>query len=534
MKKSIVSLFAAAALSSSAFAQTLITSDTTWSGTVDITDQIVVTGGATLTIEPGTVVRAIPAGGAGAFTTSNGAVHIAADGFIESNGTETSPVIFTYENGISKDENALGGGESITTKFATFAQWGGLSVNGEAPICDSQLTEAMEGLTVGGGVTTAMINYGGLDPADTSGSITYTSLRYGGSVLALNNELNGLSMGGVGSGTTVSYVEVINNIDDGIEIWGGDVNTDHILIYGSGDDSFDIDEGHLGNHQFALVINSDMTDGAAKGSGTSDHGMEMDGFASSGCTNASGRGNSDPIFYNLTLVGRGKAGSYVGQGSNDAINVKQAMGGEIHYSIFYDFGGPFFNEDDDAGTATTEVHDTLVYAFSGPLQDPANPVAFTNTGLINQISSNVGDIDDPFSITRTDLWANDGSEIVTSFDPRPIAGSAADVTLAAAPAPFVPVTFIGAFSSGYNWLLGWSAIEDLGIISGSNTATNTSIGAAPAVTFDTAAGSFYTISSSANPSGPFTVVDTVEGTGSPATFVDSGAASALFYQVEQF
>jgi hypothetical protein len=95
--------------------------------------------------------------------------------------------------------------------------------------------------------------YGGGDDDDDSGSIQYLSIRYGGRVVGLNNELNGLSLGGIGRGTDISFVEVMNNVDDGIEIWGGTFNLKNFIITNIGDDGLDIDQGFRGKIQFGLI-----------------------------------------------------------------------------------------------------------------------------------------------------------------------------------------------------------------------------------------------------------------------------------------
>ena len=109
--------------------------------------------------------------------------------------------------------------------------------------------------------------YGGSDPADNSGTINYVSIRHGGTSIGEDNEINGLTLGGVGTGTTITNVEVIGNQDDGIEFFGGTVNAYNLLVWGQGDDGLDIDQSYSGTISNAIVI----------ANSTSDHGLEIDG-----------------------------------------------------------------------------------------------------------------------------------------------------------------------------------------------------------------------------------------------------------------
>ena len=111
----------------------------------------------------------------------------------------------------------------------------------------------MEGLVEEAGNPT-LNNYGGGDDNYDAGSISYLSIRYGGRVVGLSNELNGLSLGALGRGTQIHHVEIMNNVDDGIEIWGGTVGLKYITIWNIGDDSLDVDQGWRGKAQFGLIV----------------------------------------------------------------------------------------------------------------------------------------------------------------------------------------------------------------------------------------------------------------------------------------
>src|SRR5262249_3090563 len=123
----------------------------------------------------------------------------------------------------------------------------------------------MEGLTAGFPGDTKVL-YGGANDNDDSGGVHFCSLRYGGPVLGLGNELNGLSLGAIGRETDMDHIEIMNNVDDGIETWGGTVNLKYLSIWNIGDDNFDVDEGYRGKVQFLLAVQGYSLD-APQGSG---------------------------------------------------------------------------------------------------------------------------------------------------------------------------------------------------------------------------------------------------------------------------
>ena len=164
---------------------------------------------------------------------------------ILSNGTAANPVVFTAKG-------VLDG--TITTDSTTKGIWGGLVINGRAPIND-----CADATAVGGTVDCEKSGegasgfFGGATSDDDSGQLFYTRVEYAGVRLTNTDELNGIAFQGVGSGTDVSYVQVYNNLDDCFEFFGGTVSADHVVALGCGDDSLDWTDGWQGSLQYAIV-----------------------------------------------------------------------------------------------------------------------------------------------------------------------------------------------------------------------------------------------------------------------------------------
>jgi hypothetical protein len=233
-----------------------ITSDVTW--TADkiyiLAGRIAVESGATLTIEPGTIVK----GQAGQEANAT-ALLVARGGTLIADGTASAPIIFTSV----ADEIQPGMIASPNLNPSQSGLWGGVIVLGNAPISADADAVQIEGIPPSdqNGL------YGGNDPADNSGILRYVSIRHGGTDIGDGNEINGLTLGGVGTGTVISHVEVIANVDDGIEFFGGSVNASNCLVWGQGDDAFDCDQAWTGTlTNFIGIAGPD-----------SDHSLELDG-----------------------------------------------------------------------------------------------------------------------------------------------------------------------------------------------------------------------------------------------------------------
>ena len=223
-----------------------ITKNTTWAAdkTYVLGGRITVTAGNTLTIDPGTVIK----GEAGAAANAT-ALLIARGAKINACGTAELPIIFTsVADEITNEDITAGLYSSPNLQPTVNGLWGGLIILGNAPISaqndnDMDVTELQIE-----GIPTSDSNglYGGNQADDNSGSLCYISIRHGGTNIGEGNEINGLTLGGVGSGTSINNIEVVANQDDGIEWFGGTCSATNILIWNCGDDGLDTDQAWNG------------------------------------------------------------------------------------------------------------------------------------------------------------------------------------------------------------------------------------------------------------------------------------------------
>lgn len=260
----------------------VITSNTTWTknnvyllqGTVYV-DSLV-----TLTIEPGTVIRGDANVVISALVIQRGADIIA-------NGTPCNPIVFTS----SKAPGSRLRGD-----------WGGLIIEGRA-LNNLGTNVPIEGI----GAAEPRARHGGLSPNDNSGSLTYVRIEFAGFVIAANNEMNSLTMGSVGSGTTIHHIQTSFGQDDAYEWFGGSVNCNYLVAYRTLDDDFDTDNGYSGTVQFALGV-KDPAVADAPAVSTSE-GWESDNNGTAPFTLTP---KTSASFYNVTQIGAFRCGSNAG------------------------------------------------------------------------------------------------------------------------------------------------------------------------------------------------------------------------------
>lgn len=227
--------------------------------------KVVVEDGVTLNIAAGTIIKG--AEGEGSLAS---ALVVARGGTLNISGTAVAPVIFTSVN----DNIQPGEVAGTSLDIDDTGEWGGLIIlgNGEISNGDGDTFGQIEGIpaddTFGAyGYGDAGSDFQTASQTANSGTMRYFSIRHGGALIGQGNEINGLTMGGVGSGTTIEYVEVVANFDDGIEPFGGAANITNALVWGQGDDAYDCDESYDGTISNFIYIAGPE----------SDHGFEIDG-----------------------------------------------------------------------------------------------------------------------------------------------------------------------------------------------------------------------------------------------------------------
>ena len=210
---------------------------------------------AVLTIEPGVTIFGDEGVSGGSF------IIVQRGSKMMANGTAARPIIFTAESdvkGLVQDD--------------TSALWGGVVLLGRGTVADC-LNGGIRPANVGNcemrveGIANNIPLFGGEDNTDSSGSLKYIQIRYSGFTLEAGSELQSLTLGGVGSGTTLDYIQSYNSSDDGEEMFGGMVNQKHFVAVGAEDDSVDTDSGVQGNLQYVLAVQRDNV---------GDHGIEND------------------------------------------------------------------------------------------------------------------------------------------------------------------------------------------------------------------------------------------------------------------
>ncbi|MDP5188544.1 hypothetical protein [Rheinheimera baltica] len=274
---------------------TRLTADIAWSLNGKVTVGNDNSNSATLTIEPGTYVYG--KSGADYLVVARGSK-------IQAVGTETAPIVMTSVNdmlGLSDEESS--------------AEWGGLVILGKAPTnkCDQANLASCQVEAEGEAGP-----YGGDNPDDNSGALKYVQVRYAGFEVIPDNELNGITFAGVGRGTTVEYIQVHNNLDDGVEFFGGTVDAKYVVLTGNRDDSLDWADGWTGRMQHVLIRHNPNNSKANRA-------IEAD--------NQSGNFTAEPVskpqIANVTIIGN----DFDGEDDSEGVLLRAGTAGELYNMI---------------------------------------------------------------------------------------------------------------------------------------------------------------------------------------------------------
>ena len=398
-----------------------IAGDTTWDSDSYwvLRGAVFVDAPARLTIDAGTEIF-------GEFAT-NGTLIIARGARILANGTASAPIVFSSDQPIGERARA---------------DWGGLIINGSAPL------NVPGGEGVGEGDTGA---FGGTNEADDSGHLKYVRVEFAGTEFSPDNELNGIAFQGVGSGTEVDHVMVKYNKDDGLEFFGGTVAVKHVVLQGIADDSVDWTDGWTGKGQFIIVMQS---------GDDADQGIEADNNGDN--NNLTPRSN--PTLYNLTLIGdpdtdegsESDIGMLLREGTSATIRNFIVLGFK-EASVDIDHTATFDQVDNESLTLGSGIihGNCVVSGCDGQFRtDSDDEAAAKTTKEIVTGSSNVSFVDpllaDPYDLSDPDY--------------RPAATSPAFTTVTAAMPPndgfFETANFIGAVGPAGGgqdtWWQGWT------------------------------------------------------------------------------
>jgi hypothetical protein len=445
-----------------------ITTNTVWTknNVYKIQGLIYVTNNATLTIEAGTVIR-------GDETVANTSLVITRGAKLFAVGTETSPIVFT--------SNKAAGSRAP-------GDWGGLILLGKASYNGAGGTSNIEGIaavpqtTYGGGTTP--------DDNDNSGTLKYVRVEYGGYVFQPNKEINGVTFGAVGRGTTIDYVQSSFANDDAFEWFGGTVNCTHLIAYRGVDDEFDTDNGFSGTCQFLLGVRDPQIGDATWNisGGSVSEGFESDNDAS-GSTN---QPFTKAIFSNVTFVGplRGDASATNQAAIHPAFRrsarIRRNSQQRVINCVMMDY--PMGLYIDGSACVANANAGTLIFAnnivagnVAGKVIDPLTITSAGFTGVYSWFAANNNDsaVSTTGILTRPYDWTNP--------DYRPATGSPA---LSGASftnsliAPYViaevtnknfitPVTYRGAFAPAPTamWTNGWANWDPQNTVYAATTVT---------------------------------------------------------------
>lgn len=487
-----------------------------------------------LTIEPGCIIRGNPRGFA--FDAQNptvgapGALIISQDGFLDAQGTASNPIIMTTGAQDTNGDNiaddfdannfadpwsgagavpALLDDTPATNPIAPLdaagnqnaGLWGGLVLLGRAPtnlgenLVTGYGTATVEGLAVPGFPANGA-RYGGYQPHDSSGIIRYVSVRNAGDEIGAGNELNGITLGGVGDGTIFEFVEVWANDDDGMEWFGGTVNGRNLVNAMIGDDSLDIDQGYSGNIQNAIVLQTFFNEnaGTAFGAASGDNIGEWDGDDCAGCnvqiddvtfgqpTVPQSWPNAHPAIYNLTALGA------LDEDTNNpavsattgtrGIRPRDGWTGVVANSILNNVVGSACQVESDAGSHEPDIIRIVASTFADSgaanancMTAAANGDAAVNAGEYDGGSANFTAVSGEILVNDNYFFdpqggaggKMDGAKVGAPADPRPASPTAANVSGGVRPrgSGLDPsATYRGAFPASQPlWTAGWTVLS---------------------------------------------------------------------------
>jgi hypothetical protein len=394
-----------------------------------LTGKVYVKAGGTLNIAPGTVIK-------GDKSAAGSALIIVRGAKIYAIGTPTKPIVFTSSE--APGNKAMG-------------DWGGVVIAGNARINVPTGIGTFEGGNLANpDGTPSDGQYGGLNDLDNSGELKYVRIEYAGFAYAPNNELNSLTMGGVGSGTKISYVQCSYGLDDAFEWFGGTVSADHLIAFRGNDDDFDTDFGYSGKVQFGVCLRDTLVADAVSGAMAFESDNDAAGSANGPKT--------QPVFSNMTLIGprftptttydpNFRRGAHIRRNSQMSLFNSIVMGWPTGIKIDGD------SCQNNANNSLLKIKNTVISASNLNLDSAATTTAwgisawYGTTGWDNMVYSANTDVmlSNPFNYTNPNFRPSAGSPMLSG-------ASFADPFLAS---DFSTVTYRGAFGAD-DWTADWT------------------------------------------------------------------------------
>ncbi|PRD57393.1 hypothetical protein [Sphingobacterium gobiense] len=402
-----------------------LSKDTVWT----IPGVAFVNPGTTLTIDPGTYLttgRAIEYDDDATSDTHSiaGVLVVPKTAKIHAEGTVAEPIVFT----------------SPKVSGRAAGDFGGIILLGRATT--NQTNPRIEGIPAPIGVD---VTYGGTIDNDDSGILKYVRIEFAGYELAPNNEINGLTLGGVGSGTTLSHIQVSWGRDDAFEFFGGTVNADHLVALSTDDDDFDFDFGYSGTIQYALSLKDPNSTNSTSGGSSDSNGIESDNDGSG----SSASPKTNPKLENFTFLGINNAGTAATK-LRFGNRWRRATAMTITRSIIAGYGtGVAFENITSSGSTFSN---NVVHGYTTAITGTPTPVNYTGNSTSTAANAN--------SYLRL-------GNVLGTVNPFYSTGSSFNIAnlvpATTSPAYGTASTYKGAFAPGATattaWTAGWTEFQ---------------------------------------------------------------------------
>jgi hypothetical protein len=417
----------------------VISASTTWTKNYKyrLRGYVYVENGVTLTIEAGTQIVSNK--------DSAGVLVITRGGKIQAEGTSSAPIVFT----------------SAETSPAP-GDLGGVIIAGSAPGNGNHAK-------IEGGVDSKYELFGGTNSADNSGVIKYWRIEYAGKAVNPGDEVNGLSLYGVGNGTTIDYVEIVRGLDDAFEFFGGTVNCKHLIAYNSADDDYDMDDGFAGMIQFAVSIKDPRFTDPKGTTGDVSNNFEVDNVNPANGFLLSRAPITFPVLSNFTAIGPNNAagtsadygwGMRWRRGTKFILANSVVLGGQKGGFRLQEDSTIAYHQRGSSAFYNSYVHTALGLAVDvqtgltipGLTYDAASVTARLTGTYFTQIVTDVATLKlgDPFNNAAPNLKPQAGSPLLTGakFDFGTLNN-----------AFFSAVPYVGAFDGTTDWTTGWAVFN---------------------------------------------------------------------------